>query len=199
MQLKWRSPYEKYVKSTDCLPPPSNQHLPFSFSVQCTAFTACFRRAKCVKCRPRPPKRPAKKVKHTHTHTQSHRNMNSVSVVEHNMDMEHTHTNTHWQTSLDLPPVLDFVLPRFCHLVNLQSACKAYAAYAQCAPKQRTNVCVCVCVYLCLCTMYIVQCSVFLCFLFFVFYFPFFFNIFARTCSRVCVCVSTNTAILITV
>lgn len=188
MQLKWRSPYEKYVKSTDCFPHPPLTSTSPSLSLSSAQHLQLVFDGRNVLNVGHALERGQRKKLSTHTHTQSHRNMNSVSVVEHNMDMEHTHTQ--WQTSLDLPPVLDFVLPRFCHLVNLQSACKAYAAYAQCAPKQRTNVCVCVCVFICVCvpcTLCSAQC--FSVSLFFVFYFPFFFNIFARTCCRVCLCV----------
>lgn len=138
MQLKWRSPYEKYVKSTDCFPHPPLTSTSPSLSLSSAQHLQLVFDGRNVLNVGHALERGQRKKLSTHTHTEpSKYELSLCCGAQYGYG---THTHTQWQTSLDLPPVLDFVLPRFCHLVNLQSACKAYAAYAQCAPKQRTTV-----------------------------------------------------------
>lgn len=104
MQLKWRSPYEKYVKSTDCLPPPSplltSTPLSFplsSFSVQCSQhLQLVFDGRNVLNVGHALERGQRKKLStHTHTHTEPSKYELSLCCGAQYGYGTHTHTHTH--------------------------------------------------------------------------------------------------------
>lgn len=141
-----------------------------------TTFTACFRRAKCVKCPPRP-----------------QRSKNYCPAGGTN---KHHYICRLFSVWFPLFLFFSFSLLSFCsgsvgHLVNLQSACKACSVRGVCAMyrnirAQMWNICMCA-LYTVLPIMYICICA----YIYFIFYFLAFLHALGMClCVWVCVCVS---------